>query len=89
MARMAVRIGTPIESLQSLANLVHPDVAQPVLDAYWENNGAEPKVYTIDLAWKLLSLARQTGLDDAAIERLDDIRTKNIATAGLRARTSR
>jgi integrase len=74
VARMAVKIGTPIENLKSLAVLVHPDVAEPVLDAYWENNGAEPKVYTIDLAWKLLSLARQTGLDEAAIERLDDIR---------------
>jgi integrase len=74
VARMAVKIGTPIKSLKSLAVLVHPDVAEPVLDAYWENNGAEPKVYTIDLAWKLLSLARQTGLDEAAIERLDDIR---------------
>jgi integrase len=74
VARMAVKIGTPIENLKSLAALVHPDVAEPVLDAYWENNGAEPKVYTIDLAWKLLSLARQTGLNEAAIERLDDIR---------------
>ena len=74
VARMAVKIGTPIENLKSLAVLVHPDVAEPVLDAYWENNGAEPKVYTIDLAWKLLSLARQTGLDEADIERLDDIR---------------
>jgi len=73
-ARMAVKIGTPIESLKSLAVLVHPDVAEPVLDAYWKNNGTEPKVYTIDLAWKLLSLARQTGLDEAAIDRLDDIR---------------
>jgi integrase len=74
VAQMAVKIGIPIETLTSLAALVHPDVAEPVLDAYWKNNGAEPKVYTIDLAWKLLSLARQTGLDEAAIERLDDIR---------------
>jgi hypothetical protein len=74
VARMAVKVGTPIESLMSLADLVHPDVAEPVLDTYWKNNGAEPKVYTIDLAWKLLGLARQNGLDDAAIERLDDIR---------------
>jgi integrase len=74
VARMAVKIETPIESLKSLAVLVHPDVADPVLDAYWKNNGAEPKVYTIDLAWKLLSLARRVGLDEAAIERLDDIR---------------
>ena len=74
VARMAVKIGTPIENLKSLAVLVHPDVAEPVLDAYWKNNGAEPKVYTIDLAWKLLGLARQTGLDEGDIERLDDIR---------------
>jgi integrase len=74
VARMAVKIGTPIENLKSLAALVHPDVAEPVLDAYWENNGAEPKVYTIDLAWKLLSLARQAGLDEADIELLDEIR---------------
>ncbi len=74
VARMAVKVGTPIENLKSLAALVHPDVAEPVLDAYWENNGVEPKVYTIDLAWKLLSLARQAGLEEAAIERLDDIR---------------
>jgi integrase len=74
VARMAVKIGTPIENLKSLAALVHPDVAEPVLDACWKNNGTEPKVYTIDLAWKLLSLARQNGLDEAAIERLDDIR---------------
>jgi integrase len=74
VARMAVKTGTPIEDLKSLAVLVHPDVVGPVLDTYWEKNGAEPKVYTIDLAWKLLSLARQTGLDEAAIERLDNIR---------------
>ncbi len=74
VARVAVKTGTPFENLKSLAALVHPDVVEPVLNAYWENNGAEPKVYTIDLAWKLLSLARQTGQDEAAIERLDDIR---------------
>ena len=73
-ARMAVKIGMPIENLNSLAALVHPDVAEPVLDAYWKNNGVEPKVYTIDLGWKLLSVARQTGLDEASIERLDDFR---------------
>jgi integrase len=75
VARMAVKVGTPIEDLKSLAALVHPDVAEPVLDTYWKNNGAEPKVYTIDLAWKLLGLARQNDLNEAAIERLDDIRT--------------
>ncbi len=61
VVRMAVRIGTPIETLTSLAALLDPDVVGPVLDAYC-------------LGWKLLSLAKQIGLDEAAIERLDDIR---------------
>jgi integrase len=74
VARMAVRIGTPMESLTSLAALLDPDVVGPVLDAYWKKNGKEPNVYTIDLGWKLLSLAKQTGLDEGAIARLDDIR---------------
>jgi Phage integrase family len=74
MARMAVRQGIAIESLGSLAALVHPDVAEPVLQAYWEQNGEEPTVYTIDLAWRLLGLARQLGLDPDAIERLDEFR---------------
>jgi hypothetical protein len=42
--------------------------------AYWEKNGKEPKVYTIDLGWKLLGMAKQIGLEETAIERLDDIR---------------
>ena len=74
MARMAVRQGTAINSLSSLAALVHPDVAGPVLEAYWKQNGEEPTVYTIDLAWRLLGLARQLGLDPDAIERLDEFR---------------
>ena len=74
VARMAVRIGTPIESLTSIAALLDPDVVGPVLDAYWKKNGEEPNVYTIDLGSKLLSLAKQIGLGETAIERLDDIR---------------
>src|SRR3982074_375249 len=75
VARMAVRQGILIESLTSLAALLDPDVVGPVLDAYWKKNGKEPKVYTIDLGWKLLSVAKQIGLDETAIERLDDIRS--------------
>ena len=74
VARMAIRQGIPIESLTSLAALLDPDVVGPVLDAYWKKNGEEPKVYTIDLGWKLLGLAKQIGLGETAIERLDDIR---------------
>ena len=75
MARMAVRLGVPIESLTSLAALLHPDVAAKVVDAYWEKNGDEPNTGTIDLGKTVLRMARQTGyLDQAALERLDDIR---------------
>jgi integrase len=75
VARMAVRLGTPIEKLTSLATLLHPDVVETVIDAYWQQNGEEPKVFTIDLGWKLLRIARETGcLDQAALDRLDDIR---------------
>ena len=72
---MAVREGVPIASLTSIADLLHPDVAERVIDAYWKADGAEPRTYTIDLGWKFLSIARQTGcLDEAALERLDDMR---------------
>ena len=75
MARMAVRLGVPIESLTSLAALLQPDLVERVIDAYWQKNGDEPKRFTIDLGWKLLRMARETGcLDQAALDRLDDMR---------------
>ena len=75
MARMAVRLGVPIESLTSLAALLHPDVVEQVIDAYWQKNGDEPKTATIDLGKKVLRMARETGcLDQAALDRLDEIR---------------
>jgi integrase len=74
-ARMAVRQGVAITSLTSIADLLHPDVAELVIDAYWQADGAEPKTYTIDLACRFLSIARETGcLDEPALERLDDMR---------------
>ena len=75
MARMAVRLGVPIDSLTSLAALLHPDVVEKVIDAYWEKNGDEPNTGTIDLGKKVLRMARETGcLDQAALDRLDDMR---------------
>jgi hypothetical protein len=74
-ARMAVRLGIPIEHLQSFATLLHPDVAEKVIDAYWRKNGEEPKTGTIDLGWKVLRMARETGsLGEAELCRLDEIR---------------
>jgi integrase len=72
--RMAVRLGFPLKSLTSLTALLNPDVVEKVLDAYWQKNGKEPKTGTIDLGWKLLRMARETGcLDHFALKRLDEI----------------
>jgi integrase len=77
VARMAVRLGVPIERLNSLPALLHPEVVEPVIEAYWEKNGKEPKVFTIDLGWKLLRIAREIGcLDQDAIDRLDEMRAR-------------
>jgi integrase len=74
-ARMAVRIGIPIANLASLGALLHPEVAERVIDAYWAADGEEPSIYTIELGQKFLSIARETGcVDEAGIERLDEVR---------------
>jgi hypothetical protein len=73
-ARMAVKIGVPVERLNSLSALLAPDVAEKILDAYWERNGEIPKLFTIDLAFRFLAIAKETKcLDDAACERLDEM----------------
>jgi hypothetical protein len=59
-ARMSVKQGYPTASLESLADLLDPDLVEEVLNAYWEDSGEEPQKWTIDLAWKLLSVARET-----------------------------
>jgi integrase len=75
VARTAVKLGVPIESLADLSGLLQPDVVERVLDAYWEKNGEEPKNGTIQLAWKLLRMAQTTGcLDGSELERLNDLR---------------
>jgi integrase len=73
-ARKAVKVGISIKSLITLAALVHPSVVEKVIDVYWREDGEEPKIYTIELASKILALARRAGLGHAAIECLEDIR---------------
>jgi hypothetical protein len=74
-ARMAVRLGHPVESLTSLDALLDPTLVEEVLNAYWDASGKEePCVYTIDLAWKLFSVARETNsLAEDDLAKLDDI----------------
>jgi integrase len=74
-ARMAVKSGYPTVSLESLADLLDPDLVEEVLNAYWEESGEEPRKWTIDLAWKLLSVARETKcLPEDDLAKLDEIR---------------
>ncbi len=75
-ARTAVAAGVPIQSLTSLAALLHPDVVIRALESYLELNGPQPKGYTIDLAAKLLSIARTIGAPPETVSHLDDIRAR-------------
>ncbi len=72
--RAAVVAGIPLAELASLRDLLHPDRVEMLLEHYWEKNGEKPTLYTIDLASKLLALARSEALSEVDIERLDEIR---------------
>ena len=60
-ARMAVKAGVPVENINSLAALLAPEVAEQVLEAYCKKNGEKPKLYTIDLAGRLVGRDRTIG----------------------------
>jgi hypothetical protein len=73
-ARMAVRIGVPIDALGSLAALLAPEVAEKVLDAYWQRDGETPELFTINLGRRFFAIAKETKcLDDEACERLREL----------------
>ena len=73
--RMAVSASVPLASLTSLSALVHPDVAEKLLDSYWKKDGEVPKTYTINLSCRLDAVARAIGgLDESALRRLGDLR---------------
>lgn len=73
--RMAVKVGIPIAELTSLGALLHPDVAEKVLEAYWKGDGEVPRTYTINLSCRFVALAHAVGgLDDDARQRLEDFR---------------
>ena len=74
-ARMAVKVGIPIESLSSLSAMIHPDVAEKILDGYWPNDEDAPTTYAINLSCRFVGLAHAIGgFDEEAIRRLGDIR---------------
>src|SRR3984885_2982312 len=74
-AKKAARLGVPIEELSTLSVLLAPDLVERVLDKEWEDNGDEPKTSTIDLAKKLVAVARSTNcLTKEQLAQLDDKR---------------
>ena len=72
--RAAVAAGIPLEELKFLRDLLRPDRVETIIDYYWKKNGEKPTLYTIDLASKLLALARSEDLADVDIEQLDEIK---------------
>src|SRR5947207_4401921 len=66
-ARMAVKVGVPINSLTSLDALIDPEVALKVLDGYWRKDGETPKTYTINLSCRFVAIAHAIGgIDERA-----------------------
>jgi integrase len=73
--RMAVSIGIPVASLTSLRALIHPDVAEKVLEAYWRKDGEVPTTYTINLGCRFVGLAHAIGgFDEEDLRRIEDFR---------------
>jgi integrase len=72
--RAEVAAGIPLEDLGSLPDLLCADRVEILMEYYWDKNGEKPSLYTIDLASKLLALARSESVSEVEIERLDEIR---------------
>ncbi|MEP7172323.1 MAG: site-specific integrase [Aestuariivirga sp.] len=72
-ARTAVAAGVSIKSLMSLKALLHSDVVKLALETYLDRNGETAKGYTIDLAWKLRSIAKTIGAPPETINFLDEV----------------
>ena len=74
-AKKAVRLGTQMEGLSSLSVLLAPYLVERILDKEWAQNGDEPKTSTIDLAKKLVAVARSANcLTKEQLTQLDDKR---------------
>lgn len=73
--RAAVSAGIPLDDLSSLRELLRPDRVKVIIEHYWAKNGEIPRTYTIDLAIRIVSIARNMpGFDPAEFESLVDIR---------------
>jgi integrase len=85
----AVEAGIPIERLGSLADLVVPETAKRVLEIYLDRNQGKPTSYVIELADKLLSIARhwcQANEDDISKLKAFSARLGRHRRSGLTAK---
>jgi hypothetical protein len=85
-AKKAMRLGTQMDELTSLGSLLSPDLVERILNDEWEKNEDEPKTSTIDLAKKLVAVARSANcLDEVALAKLDDMRAnlEEYRTGGM------
>jgi integrase len=76
-AKKVVRLGIPIEEISSLSVLLAPELVDRVLDHEWKQAGEEPKTSTIDLAKKLVAVARLA--DCLTMEQLKELDDKRAA----------
>ncbi len=71
---MAVKAGVPIKDMASLSALLTPEVAEKVIDAYWQKNGVTPAAFTIDLAGRFVAIAREIKcLEEPACVQLEEM----------------
>lgn len=70
-----MKLGVPLASLTSLRALIHPDVAEKILDGYWRGDGEIPATYTINLSCRFVAIAHSIGgFDENDLRRLGDAR---------------
>ena len=89
--RAAVAAGIELDGLTSFGELLRPDRVGIIIDHYWRKNGERPTLYTIDLASKLLALARSEALSGVELERLEEIRlaVEHYRSSGLTEKNRR
>jgi integrase len=75
VVKRAARV-VPLAELVSLKAVLKPSLVEQVLEGLWQEHGTDPGIFTIDLGWKLLSVGREIGLDQADLAQLDEFRAE-------------
>jgi integrase len=76
ITKMAARI-VPLESITGLRVFLSPELVEQIVEAYWAQDGEHPSTFTMNLGWRLKSIAGEIGgVEAAELERLDEIRAQ-------------